>query len=518
MNAGYVPTPLASTTRARLSFGMGDDPETSMVAKTVLNDPQKNNGESVDYGKGPSSPAGSPESQMSHGALQNNGESVDYGKEPSSPAGSPELQMSHGALQEQKPSTLESMEWNPDMEEWSTQEASDWLEKSALCDRAAIKEANDNGVNGYILMMLVDETDADDLLENMLGMTKRYDRFLLLSKIKHFVKTSQAAKGGLNTSPDAKTTSPDAKTINKDSERLSQGGNTQPSTRTTTLAGEKSIVLPAYPKKSDSQGLPYFQDWSKFLVSIKMWAQLSSSTYPKMLQDLYDESTLPVGAKIAAALDNNPVDSKIDSFLGVHLYTACPTNELRELLDEKHTYEIVDGQTSGLKIISTLGNKINKRSDGKWLSLNNQITKRAPVSCLSDLGGELREIKKLLSEIRYQGYALGDREIYAIVNKSISLLVKDPALSLVLGIPVLQFKHSQGLKGNELLEMLLNIIYDVTHEDEYRYLMRWPRRAVADADADADADSDSDSDSDAAVMMRVLMLILMLTYEEVVGH
>jgi hypothetical protein len=206
MNAGYVPTPLASTTRARLSFGMGDDPETSMVAKTVLNDPQKNNGESVDYGKGPSSPAGSPESQMSHGALQNNGESVDYGKEPSSPAGSPELQMSHGALQG-KPSTLKSMEWNPDMEEWSTQDASDWLEKSTLCDGVAIKAANDNDVDGCTLKMLADETDADNLLETILGMTKRRDRFLLLKKIKDFVKTSQAAKGGY------RTTSQDAKPI-----------------------------------------------------------------------------------------------------------------------------------------------------------------------------------------------------------------------------------------------------------------------------------------------------------------
>ena len=102
MNDGYVPTPLASSARARLSFGMGDGPD-SMVAKTVLNDPQKNNGESVDNGKVPSSPAGSPEPQMSHRALQDG-----------------------------KPSTLESMEWNPDMEEWSTQDASDWLEKSTL--------------------------------------------------------------------------------------------------------------------------------------------------------------------------------------------------------------------------------------------------------------------------------------------------------------------------------------------------------------------------------------------------
>ena len=32
---------------------------------------------------------------------------------------------------------------------------------------------------------------------------------------------------------------------------------------------------------------------------------------------------------------------KIDCLLGVHLYTNCPTDEMRELLDEEHAFEIV---------------------------------------------------------------------------------------------------------------------------------------------------------------------------------
>ena len=55
-----------------------------------------------------------------------------------------------------------------------------------------------------------------------------------------------------------------------------------------------------------------------------------------------------------------------------------------------------------MKIISTLGKVINRRSDGKWLSLNNKITKRSPVAHLSELANELSEIKKLLKEIKYR--------------------------------------------------------------------------------------------------------------------
>ena len=34
MNDGYVPTPLASTARARLSFGMGDGPDSTLDVST----------------------------------------------------------------------------------------------------------------------------------------------------------------------------------------------------------------------------------------------------------------------------------------------------------------------------------------------------------------------------------------------------------------------------------------------------------------------------------------------------
>ena len=119
-----------------------------------------------------------------------------------------------------------------------------------------------------------------------------------------------------------------------------------------------------------------------------------------------------------------------------------------------------------------MGKVINKRSDGKWLTLNNKITKRNPVDHLSDLSDELTDIKKLLKEIKYQGYEFGDKELYAVLNKTISTLLKDPQLHLVLGMPVKSLKATYGLNGKELLNLLTEILYDINHDDEYKYLLQ----------------------------------------------
>ena len=69
---------------------------------------------------------------------------------------------------------------------------------------------------------------------------------------------------------------------------------------------------------------------------------------------------------------------------------------------------------------------LNDHDDGKWLTLDNKITKRSPVTHLSELATEVTEIKKLLKEIKleYEKIPLAGEKNIALPLE-LSLLVRD---------------------------------------------------------------------------------------------
>ena len=239
-----------------------------MVAKTVAVDPHLSDG-SVEFGKVPASHGriGEPLSKM-----------LQVGRSASD--------QENDALQSNPKPTETLLEaFNPVMSEWSTQEACDWLERVGLCEASALTAAIENDIDGDVLENIAYDPQANEILEKIFGMDQYAARFMLIQKLKRSVKASHAysAAAGSPTSGTSTTTtsltwSPSPAPSTTCTTAL------RPSTKTTPLAGEKTIVIPSYPKKSDPEGLLYFQDWYKFMSSVKMWAQISSVTYPKLLQ------------------------------------------------------------------------------------------------------------------------------------------------------------------------------------------------------------------------------------------
>ena len=276
-----------------------------MVAKTVAVDPHLSDG-SVEDGKVP----------PSHGSIDT---PLSMGSQVSRSASDQD----NDSLQSNSKSTKTSLdEFNPVMSEWSTQEACLWLERVGLCETSALRAAIENDIDGDVLENIAYDPQANEVLEKIFCMDQYAARFMLIQKLKRSVKASQAhiaAAGSPLSGTSTTTTSSPVAMSPSPAPSTTFTTALRPSTKTTPLAGEKTIVIPPYPKKSDSEGLIYFQDWHKFMSSVKMWAQISSVTYPKLLQSLYDEPTLEVGEGTAKALASQEIDMKIDCLLGVHL-------------------------------------------------------------------------------------------------------------------------------------------------------------------------------------------------------
>ena len=119
-------TPAARPARQKLSFTLAQ--EESTVAKTVAVDPHLFDGPgSVEHGKVP----------PSHDTkLRRRSSDVELPQV--EPRGSP---AEEELLQAKPPptTTLDDLEFNPRLSEWSTQEACDWLEKTGFCGKSGLQ-------------------------------------------------------------------------------------------------------------------------------------------------------------------------------------------------------------------------------------------------------------------------------------------------------------------------------------------------------------------------------------------
>ena len=179
----------------------------------------------------------------------------------------------------------------------------------------------------------------------------------------------------------------------------------------------------------------------------------------------------------------------IDIVLGVHLYTTCPRS-IKKKLVKSQNYEVIPGQVSGLKIISFLSQKVNKLNESSWLSINEKLTQRDPLTDINDLQGELDEIDKLMDQMDHQGHGFSSRELYAVLNKAIKkLIIQDgsqgrdyPSLAIVLAMPVQQYQEHFPLDGEKLFEKLTEIAEKVATEDKWKHLrIKKPRATRPEA-------------------------------------
>ena len=81
------------------------------------------------------------------------------------------------------------------------------------------------------------------------------------------------------------------------------------------------------------------------------------------------------------------------------------------------------GHTSGLKILSYLGKKINRKTSDRRQGLMAQLSSRTPLEHAMDLENELIEIQLLVDELEHQGLRYDAELLYGNLIKSVSVLM-----------------------------------------------------------------------------------------------
>ena len=129
------------------------------------------------------------------------------------------------------------------------------------------------------------------------------------------------------------------------------------------------------------------------------------------------------------------------------------------------------GITSGLKILAFLGSKINKKCKGRFLTLNDQLASRVPITGPTQLKAELTTIDNLRQDITHQGQPISTESMYSILRRAISKLLLIPTLNMPLMHPVLQCEREHGMNGERLLECLWEVDYELRHNSMYKDIM-----------------------------------------------
>lgn len=349
-----------------------------------------------------------------------------------------------------------------DLREWTTTDVVNWL-FGLQVEKQAITFVTQNKVNGAWLLELIDYTECHEILREEFHIVQAFKRLTFISKLRELANaTAKTASQGAKQSAEAQTLP-------------GQGQVTSPTPQKTSLVGEKSIQIPAYPKQMDDSGFPSPHDFKQWCMSLKVWACIESAPFAKLIQHLYDNPELRVDPELYKKLSEGQVH--IDIVLGVHLYTTCPRS-IKKKLVKAENYEVLPGQTSGLKIISFVSQKVNKRNESRWLSINEKLTQRDPLTNINELQGELDQIDKLMDQMDHQGHSFSSRDLYAVLNKAVKKLVlqdgsqgKDhPSLVIVLALPVQQCQERSPLDGEILFEKLTEIAENVATEDKWTHL------------------------------------------------
>ena len=142
----------------------------------------------------------------------------------------------------------------------------------------------------------------------------------------------------------------------------------------------------------------------------------------------------------------------------------------------REQFEIIEGQVSGLKILTVLGRKINMKAPYRRSELINKLLSRTPLEHVVDLENELIEIQRLVDEMERQGLQCDAQSLYIILLKSISVLMGKISAPLheVLRLPVTLYRfHSENkdkCDGYHFMVVLRAIADRVMYEEEFACL------------------------------------------------
>ena len=117
---------------------------------------------------------------------------------------------------------------------------------------------------------------------------------------------------------------------------------------------------------------------------------------------------------------------------------------MKKYMIRREQFEIIEGQVSGLKILTVLGRKINKKTSYKRLELITKLSSRTPLEHVVDLENELIEIQLLVDELERQGTQYNAEVLYTNLLKSIFVLMSTTLdtthLFRALQLPVIEYK------------------------------------------------------------------------------
>ena len=188
----------------------------------------------------------------------------------------------------------------------------------------------------------------------------------------------------------------------------------------TLLMREASVQIPKYPLRMLAGQLPNIEEWKTFMNSIAMWAGIESSGYARLVQSVHEDPSHEVDAELYVKFSE--AQHHIDQRLGLWLYETCPES-MKKYMIRREQFEIIEGQVSGLKILTVLGRKINMKAPYRRSELINKLLSRTPLEHVVDLENELIDIQRLVDEMERQGLQCDAQLLYMTLLKSISVLM-----------------------------------------------------------------------------------------------
>ena len=314
----------------------------------------------------------------------------------------------------------------PDIANFTTPELCLYLEQHG-CSAETIEKVNLAQIDGgYWLFMFsqdMDSQERNEILVQSLLISDRLTKLKLSSEARMVITTKEKR------------------------EKLKPSACSKPN--------NEKLPVPAMPLPLPGKTHIAYSQWEKYRIAVVGWLQIGDKQMAAVADSLFMDPNQDIDNIAAGKLSELQIS--IDTIWAVHLLQSPCVTEWHTANPSSYTLE---GHHSGLKIISTVGKLVNKKTSDRQLEAMNEALEavKEPVKQPAKLHEALSHLHRIFNRMESLGSPADPNLKFTLLNQLVSELVTRTDMVEKLTIHISNCKEKYPNNAESILYLSLGLI------------------------------------------------------------
>ena len=294
-------------------------------------------------------------------------------------------------------------------------ELTDYMERQG-CSQETLAVINDHEVTGRTIKAIMDNDMWDEILCTELKIINKITRF----KIKSEMETAST-------------------------------GTKQDNKPTTIRPANEKMQVPKLEKPQAGNTHLTTVQWESYAKAIESWLSVGDNFLAEVAASLFTDPDQEIDELMKGKLSD--LQAHIDMVWATSLMES--TYITVDTCLQRHQYQL-NGRSSGLKIISTVGKLVNKKTTNRKLLSMRQLLELQPTRTPDKLFSDLGQLSTLLQGLAQQGDPIQPSMRLTLLQKLVSDLLTRPDMMETLVAPIAMCKERYPEDPDKLYQVIIS--------------------------------------------------------------